>query len=518
MTRPQERTDEEKNPSENKSNTSMQNEINDSTPAKPQSDLSISFGSPSENMAFARRSYWLSDIPAANYFHLSQLQGDSSLLLAEIDETGSGIVTYFAEGAFPNNSITSIPLTFPGLALQNIGLSSDLTFIYFTYSGMTKVTPNTPLGFSNLFMNDDSFSMNIVDTRNWAVTIWPQLEYQQMYADAWRLLRDYYYDPGMGGVNWKTVFERYLPLVRRCGRREELDDVLKQMSSELSALHVFVYGGEYNDPTHGNTEWASLNAVDSLGALLQRSIEKGGYVVKEIPQLDPDFKPMDGAPIYCPISDLTLRNSGQRGLQVGDIITAVNGESVLNAPDINALLRGLREMSVRLEVLRTSSSSSLPNSDEAVNRKSTREAVIAVPISSQSSANLRYAAWEWKTRNMAKKLAQNAGLSIGYMHLRSMSGAEGEDTFVRGFYPDFDKQGLIIDVRHNLGGNIDSWLLTSLQRKAWMYFQGRATNLTNGGLGWDEQFAFRGHTVILVDEKTSSDGEGVYCKLFDIKN
>lgn len=472
-------------------------------------DVSISFGGPSEKISFARRSYWVSEIPAANYFHLSQLQDDSSLLLAEIDDTGSGIITYFSEGSFPNNSITSIPLNIPGLSLQNLGLSSDMNFIYFTFSGMTKVIPNKLSDFSSLFLSDGSFNLNIVDTSNWAVTIWPQLEYQQMYADAWRLLRDYYYDTKMGGVNWEIVYERYLPLVRRCGRREELDDILKQMSSELSALHVFVYGGEYNDPTHGDIQLASLNDVDSLGAMLERSIEKGGYVIKEIPQLDPDFKPMDGTAIYCPISDLTLRNSGQRGLQVGDIITAVNGENVLNSPDINALLRGLAGMSVRLEVVRTSSPSSFSLSDESENQQISREPLIVVPITSQSSANLRYAAWEWKTRNMAKELAQNAGFSIGYMHLRSMSGAEGEDAFVRGFYPDYDKQGLIIDVRHNNGGNIDSWLLTSLQRKAWMYFQGRATNITNGGLGWDEQFAFRGHIVILVDEKTSSDGEGL---------
>jgi tricorn protease len=134
--------------------------------------------------------------------------------------------------------------------------------------------------------------------------------------------------------------------------------------------------------------------------------------------------------------------------------------------------------------------------------------VIAVPISAGASAHLRYASWEWKTRALAKKLAKDKDFTVGYMHLRSMSGAEGEDAFVRGLYPDYDKQGLIVDVRHNHGGNIDSWLLDALQRKAWSFWQGRASNITNGGLGWDEQFAFRGHIVILIDEKTSSDGEG----------
>ena len=63
-----------------------------------------------------------------------------------------------------------------------------------------------------------------------------------MYTDAWRLLRDYFYDKNMHGVDWPNIFYRYLPLVKRCAKREDLDDVLRYMSSELSALHVFVYG------------------------------------------------------------------------------------------------------------------------------------------------------------------------------------------------------------------------------------------------------------------------------------
>ena len=162
---------------------------------------------------------------------------------------------------------------------------------------------------------------------------------------------------------------------------------------------------------------------------------------------------------------------------------------------------------MRLDVLRVKSKSTFWH-DKEMTESFLPEPVIAVPLSPSAAENLRYAAWEWKTRNQAKKLAEENGFSVGYTHLRSMSGAEGEDSFVRGFYPDYDKQALIIDVRHNRGGNIDSWLLDVLQRKAWMYWQGRATNITTGGLGWDEQYAFRGHIIVLIDEKTSSDGEG----------
>ena len=87
-------------------------------------------------------------------------------------------------------------------------------------------------------------------------------------------------------------------------------------------------------------------------------------------------------------------------------------------------------------------------------------------------------------------------------------GTSDMNTFARDFFPDYDKQGLILDVRHNKGGNIDSWVLDFLQRKAFEYWAGGRTSRF-GHPQWDEHFAFRGHIVVLIDEKTSSDGEGV---------
>ena len=78
------------------------------------------------------------------------------------------------------------------------------------------------------------------------------------------------------------------------------------------------------------------------------------------------------------------------------------------------------------------------------------------------------------------------------------------DDFVKQFYPVFNRSGLILDVRDNFGGNIDSWVLEKLLRRAWMYWQGRS-----GGPVWNMQYAFRGHMVILCDQETSSDGEAI---------
>jgi len=87
------------------------------------------------------------------------------------------------------------------------------------------------------------------------------------------------------------------------------------------------------------------------------------------------------------------------------------------------------------------------------------------------------------------------------VHLRAM-GSNDMAQFARDYYPAFNRDGLIIDVRHNNGGNIDSWLLERLMRKAWFYWQART-----GNPYWNMQYAFRGHMVVLTDENTASDGE-----------
>lgn len=184
----------------------------------------------------------------------------------------------------------------------------------------------------------------------------------------------------------------------------------------------------------------------------------------------------------------------------------------MTVPDIHMLLRGTAGRSVRLDVLRLASAETNDTSIERIEsevEEATVEALVTVPLSPSANSLLLYKSWEWKTEQLAEKLAAEAGISVGYVHLENMSGAQAEDAFARGFFPNYNKQGFILDVRHNNGGNIDSWVINVLQRKAWMYWQSRDFDVENGGLGWDMQFAFRGHLIVLVDEKTSSDGEGV---------
>ena len=482
--------------------------LGDTKPAEFPSDMDIDFGP--ADLTFARRAYRLATIPAANYMGIiCQTQDDGSFVLVEVEGETSLVLDIFFAGDYPSDEYDTAPFRPLIRKLAGWGLSTDRENIFLTFfpDGITRVVPTTSTGLLKLKI-DTELDENVVDTDGLYLSIWPSLEYKQMYGDAWRMLRDYFYDPNMTGIDWNIVHNRYLPLVSRCTKREELDDVLAQMASELSALHVFVYGGEYNDPMHGDIDLQLANDVASFGAELIFSPEWKGFEIMSIPEIDPDFNTIDGGQaVYSPLDDHTMALSGQKGLKAGDVIVGVNGESVMRVPDINMLFRGLAGRSTRLEVLRLASGNYTGAGGEAGGVKA--EAVIAVPLSSSGADDLRYSAWEWKTGKLAKALAKQEGFTVGYVHLQSMSGPQAEDAFARGFFPDYNKDAFILDVRHNRGGNIDSWVLSVLQRKPWMYWQSRDFNPSNGGLGWDEHYAFRGHLVVLIDEKTSSDGEGV---------
>ena len=487
-------------------------------------DREIDFGM-SQDLSFARRAYRLGNIPEGQYSALFQPVDDPSIGVIE-STGGKSVIKIFSAADFPSDAIEPLAVELETHQLAAFSFTTTRKYLVFFFSpgNVMKVVPNSAAGLVSL-IQDKKVTKNIADTKELALSVWPALEYQQMYDDAWRMLRDYFYDPNMHGVDWPLIHARYRSMVKRCAKREELDDVLKQMAAELSALHVFVYGGEYESPLHGNTALDFVHQTSSLGATLMRSAEWKGYVVTFIPECDPDFNLVDGKPLYSPLSNQTLELTGQRGLQVGDVIVAVNGESVMRVPDIHMLLRGKKGRSVRLEVLRlasgttntntTSTRRMLATKNETTSKKKNNdeiavvpEPLVTVPISLDDAADLSYSAWEYKTRTNAQQLARDSGFTLGYIHLRSMSGPNDIDSFFRDFYPNYNKQALIIDVRHNRGGNIDSWLLDILQRKAWMYWQSRTMNITTGGLGWDEQFAFRGHLVVLVDEHTASDGEG----------
>lgn len=299
-----------------------------------------------------------------------------------------------------------------------------------------------------------------VDLSGWKFAITPLEDWKQIFTDAWRMERDYFYDKNMHGVNWKKMYDKYYPLVERVTTRNELSDLIGRFVGELSALHTSVRGGD--------TRSDNANIpVANLGARFSR--DPDGYRIDYIYKADPDY-PDTKSPLDDPYLDV----------RVGDIITHINGKLSLESIDIGELIRNQIGKQVKLSIKRGNNSKD----------------VIVEPIGSMYS--LRYKDWEYSRRLITEKESNN---KIGYVHLQAM-GSSDINQWYREFYPVFDRPGLIIDVRHNRGGNIESFILEKLLRKAWMYWKSRS-----GKPYWNMQYAFRGHIVVLVDENTASDGE-----------
>jgi tricorn protease len=305
-----------------------------------------------------------------------------------------------------------------------------------------------------------------VPLSDWSFALDPREEWRQMFDEAWRLERDYFYDPHMHGLDWPAIRLKYRPLVDRVTDRHELSDLLAQMVSELSALHIFVYGGEQR-------EGSDQAAVASLGAELTRDSAAGGWRVTHIYRADPDY----------PASLSPLAQPGM-GVHEGDVVQQVNGVRSLDGAAPGALLERQAGRQVLLRI--APAGGGAPRD------------VVVTPITAGMARNLRYDEWELTRRAIVDSAS---GGQIGYVHLRAM-GAADIARWARDFYPVFARAGLIVDVRHNNGGNIDSWVLEKLLRKAWFYWQPRV-----GRPYWNMQWAFRGHLVVLCDAHTASDGE-----------
>jgi tricorn protease len=305
-----------------------------------------------------------------------------------------------------------------------------------------------------------------VDLKPWNFSVIPVQEFREEFLDAWRLHRDYFYDPGMHHVNWPLMRDKYAELMGRVRDREELNSLLAEMVSELSALHTFVEGGDVR-------QGPDQVQVGSLGALLLKDQAAGGYRVQHIYRTDPD-RPDKLSPLLRAGAEMTD----------GDVITAINGVGVLSVTQVNELLRDKAGEQVLVSYHHKSDSAS--------------HDVVVKPISIRAEQDLRYSEWEYLRRT---KVEQESKGRFAYIHLRAM-GPDDIRQWEEQYTPVYDRQALIIDVRHNRGGNIDSWILGKLLRRPWMYWQQRI-----GQPYWNMNGSFRGPIVVLCDELTASDGE-----------
>ena len=310
--------------------------------------------------------------------------------------------------------------------------------------------------------SDDSKGKIKID---WQLKIDPNQEWREIFNDAWRLHRDHFYDSNMRGVDWLAKKNLYAPLLDRVTDRIELNDILAQMMGELGALHSRVKPGDIRQASEDTPKFGGLGA--------QLESTANGLKILNIYASDPEL-PKERGPLLA----------ANPYVRAGDVITAIDGIKTANRPDFSELLRGKAGKQVKLDMQRGNK---------------TLESIIVKPINRGGEDALRYRDWEINNKKHVEKIGNG---KLGYIHLREMR-AEDMAEFVKEFYAQFEREGLIIDVRRNRGGNIDSLLLEKLLRRVWAFWAPPFEGESNTNM----QQTFRGKMLIITDALTYSDGE-----------
>jgi tricorn protease len=274
-----------------------------------------------------------------------------------------------------------------------------------------------------------------IATENMMAWVDPRAEWLQMFNEAWRLERDFYYDPGMGGLDWKAVGERYRQLVPFAAHRADLNYILGELIGELATSHAYVGGGEFPKiPRVG----AGL-----LGADWALDEASGRYRLARI------YRSRDwNSDVPAPLAEPGL------AVREGDFLLAVNGRPVRAPQNVHEAFVGTVG---KQTVLTLGASANDPRP----------RTVTVKPVASEAS--LRYTAWVEANR---EKVWKATGGRIAYIHVPNTAVA-GIQEFSKGFYPQVDRDGIIVDERFNGGGFIPDFFVERLMRKTWTYWSNR---------------------------------------------
>ncbi|WP_329421268.1 S41 family peptidase [Streptomyces sp. NBC_01268] len=309
----------------------------------------------------------------------------------------------------------------------------------------------------------DSDSTVYLDLRRIVHEVDPAAEWRQAFDEAGRIVRAYFWEPDMGGVDWTAVLDQYRPLVERCASPDEFADLVREVFGELGTSHAYVTPARRNEgPAHYQ------RAQGLLGANFVPRDE--GWMVKRI-------LPGDS-------SDSKARSPlAGTGIREGAVLTHVDGRPVDPVTGPYPLLSGTGGTTVELTFRP-------PGSAGRARR------VAVVPLVDERP--LRYQDWVAKRRAVVRELS---GGRCGYLHIPDMGGS-GWAQFNRDLRMEVSRPALIVDVRGNAGGNISELVIEKLTRRI---------------LGWDltrdaqpvsyTSNAPRGPIVALADEATSSDGD-----------
>ncbi len=303
-----------------------------------------------------------------------------------------------------------------------------------------------------------------VNTSYMKVTVDYPKEWAQIFDEVWRHMRDGFYSETMHGVNWKAIKEKYIVLLPYVKTRLDLNYVIGEMIGELCSGHAYFNPGETERPDRIQT--------GLLGAEVSR--DKSGFFRIE--------KIIPGASwskaLFSPLTEPGIN------AKKGDYIIAIDGIPTNSVKDMYSLLVGKADVPTEITLSSTASD------------KDARKVVIT-PIADEYSLYH----YNWIQDNI-RKVSEASDGKIGYIYIPDM-GVEGLNEFSRYFYPQIDKEGLIIDDRENGGGNVSPMILERLSREVYRATMRRGSDR----IGKVPDATQIGPKVCLINKYSASDGD-----------
>ena len=288
-------------------------------------------------------------------------------------------------------------------------------------------------------------------------------EWNQMFEEAWRYERDFFYDPNIHGRDWNKVYQRYQPLVAHIRHRADLSYILDQVNGELSVGHSFVFGGDFP-----RTERSKIGV---LGADLE--LHENRWRIKRI-YTNEDWNPRLSSPLDRP------------GIKVkeGQYLVGINGTELDGSIDPYELLDGTRGEQTSIHI-----------NDKPSFMEAWEETI--EPISSEFS--LRQKAWVEDNRRMVDSLS---GGRLAYVWVPN-TGGSGFVNFNRYFFAQQHKEGAVIDERFNGGGLLDDYMVDLMTRS----LRAAITNEVPEGKPFRLPAGILGPKVLLINERAGSGGD-----------
>ena len=288
-------------------------------------------------------------------------------------------------------------------------------------------------------------------------------EWNQIYNECWRQMRDFLFDPKLHGVDWEGMRRRYEPLLAHVQHRADLTFIIGEMIGELNIGHAYVGGGDLPKPER--------IPLGLLGAVIQPDASGYFRIERILRGHNWDSK------YRSPLTEIGVE------IRTGDYILAVQGQSTRSMTDLYSALVGTAGKPVVLRVNRE------PKEEGA------RDQTV-IPTADEHP--LYYL--DWVLGNI-EKVEKASGGKIGYVHVPDM-GVPGLNEFAKFYYPQLHKEALVVDCRGNGGGNVSPMIIERLRREPAMWTVAR-----NGAVNVDPSGQVLGPKVLLIDQHSASDGD-----------